>query len=615
MKTVWRLLTLVSVAIAISATAVAVWAGNGRDRTRPLTFAERVSAQQALERVSARNRRPLSTGVESAPPARVVERKAADALQQSLALELLAGETITPGDLQNEIVRLTRRTRAPARLGELFRALEDDPYLIAECLARPLLAHRRLRAWFCSASGLHEDARERAEALRDQPLGEDPQAGAGYVVQDVVLAARVTGHGPGAPPSDDPAVVEVTPAELALLAESLPAIGAAGPVEESATDFRFVRTMAVAEGLVRLRFVVVPKRGFSQWWSETREIMPAAESVEPAPVDFPFFVPAKSVSASPEDRWTEISTDGAPSGRYVPSVVWTGNEVIVWGGSSPPTDTGGRYYPATDSWADTSLSDVPDARTSHTAVWTGTEMIVWGGWDGAGLLAVGGKYDPVGDTWAPTAAPPTGVTLRRRHRAVWTGTEMVVWGGWDGADHLATGGKYDPAGDEWSPTEALEALAGRYSHTAVWTGTEMIVWGGQSDGGEYPSTGGRYAIGDPDVWTATTEDGAPAGRSNFVGVWSGSELIVWGGWFSGAPTSTGGAYSPETGQWRATTDVNAPTAGEASPPAARPWPQAAVTSPTRPSSRTASSPATCPRGATDLTASGHEGPETVVESS
>ena len=38
----------------------------------------------------------------------------------------------------------------------------------------------------------------------------------------------------------------------------------------------------------------------------------------------------------------------------------------------------------------------------------------------------------------------------------------------------------------------MNAPAARDSHTAVWTGTQMIVWGGIGDGGIEMNTGGRY---------------------------------------------------------------------------------------------------------------------------
>ena len=56
--------------------------------------------------------------------------------------------------------------------------------------------------------------------------------------------------------------------------------------------------------------------------------------------------------------------------------------MIVWGGDNGISDclnTGGKYSPSTDSWAATSTTNAPDARVAYTAVWTGSEMIVWGG--------------------------------------------------------------------------------------------------------------------------------------------------------------------------------------------------------------------------------------------
>ena len=56
--------------------------------------------------------------------------------------------------------------------------------------------------------------------------------------------------------------------------------------------------------------------------------------------------------------------------------------MIVWGGyvgGIGVSNTGGRYNPSTDSWTATSTTNAPAARDFHTAVWTGSEMIVWGG--------------------------------------------------------------------------------------------------------------------------------------------------------------------------------------------------------------------------------------------
>jgi len=54
-----------------------------------------------------------------------------------------------------------------------------------------------------------------------------------------------------------------------------------------------------------------------------------------------------------------------------------------------------------DYWAATSSANVPEARGEHTAVWTGSEMIVWGGSNSSGYLNTGGRYNPVTDRWTP----------------------------------------------------------------------------------------------------------------------------------------------------------------------------------------------------------------------
>src|SRR5262249_31371549 len=130
------------------------------------------------------------------------------------------------------------------------------------------------------------------------------------------------------------------------------------------------------------------------------------------------------------------------------------------------------------------------------------------------------------DTWTPTSGPPDG---RVGHTAVWTGSEMIVWGGFSNASFNSffdTGGKYDPSTDNWTATSTINAPAGRLDHTAVWTGSEMIVWGGMGNT-DVGKSGGRYNPG-TDSWTATSTINAPSARINHTAVWTGSQMIVWG---------------------------------------------------------------------------------------
>src|SRR5207302_1445061 len=121
-----------------------------------------------------------------------------------------------------------------------------------------------------------------------------------------------------------------------------------------------------------------------------------------------------------DDTWTPTNVISAPNGRQLHTAIWTGSEMIVWGGySGSYLNTGGRYNPSTDSWTATSTTGAPTARDLHTAVWTGTEMIVWGG-SNFGGLNTGGRYNSSTDSWAATST--TGVpSIRQQHTAVWTG--------------------------------------------------------------------------------------------------------------------------------------------------------------------------------------------------
>ena len=247
------------------------------------------------------------------------------------------------------------------------------------------------------------------------------------------------------------------------------------------------------------------------------------------------------------DSWTATSTVNAPAGRQYHTLVWTGNLMIVWGGYSGSTlNSGGRYNPATDSWNATSTgANVASARRYHSAVWTGTEMIVWGGLSGA-YLNTGARYNPVTDSWIATSTT-NAPAIRNNHSAVWTGTDMIVWGGYNSTSaYLNSGGKYNPAANSWAATATANAPVARINQRAAWTGAEMIVWGGYN--GTYLNTGGRY---DPDAntWLAVSTGGnAPSARRYHTAVWADTELIVWGG-YNGSYLNDGGKYMPSTDSW------------------------------------------------------------------
>jgi hypothetical protein len=70
---------------------------------------------------------------------------------------------------------------------------------------------------------------------------------------------------------------------------------------------------------------------------------------------------------------------------------------------------------------------------------------------------------------------------------------MIVWGGETNVGPVKTGSRYDPIADTWAATSTVNAPLERQYHQAVWTGSFMIVWGGWND--ISLSSGGRYALG------------------------------------------------------------------------------------------------------------------------
>ena len=234
--------------------------GPTTDAKRTLTFQERVLYQRAIEevyrlhRIWPKERPDPKPSLDAVMTQAQLRKKVEDYLGKSQAVEDERQRPISAEQLQDEMDRMAQNTRQPEVLQELFEALGNDPFVIAECLARPMLAERLLP---------HSEF----ERLKQQGRTFD---------QTVAAGANYT----------------------------LPRI----------TD--------VCTG----------------------------------------------------NTWTPTNLTGAPDARAVHAAVWTGSEMIVWGGTngSDNLNTGGRYNPSTDSWTATSTTNPPEARIYHTAVWTGS---------------------------------------------------------------------------------------------------------------------------------------------------------------------------------------------------------------------------------------------------
>ncbi len=437
-----------------------------------LTLTERIQAQEKIERVYYNHRIWPAINPDEKPqfelmvPRDLIEQKVISLIKKSDELK------ISPEMLQAEMNRIAKTTRDPQMLRELFEALNNDPFLIAETLVRPSLATRTIRK-------------------NKNPITNN-----------------------GSPIYKLPAIIEAT-------CEGWEPMTAVNPPEGRAHH--------------------------STIWTGTEMIVwgggPSGLNTGGR------YDPALNT-------WTPTSISAnVPTARYSHTAVWTGSEMIIWGGFSVTLNelnTGGRYNPVSDTWTATSVAGVPSARFDHVAVWTGTEMIVSKGQSQSAVNA-GGRYNPSTNSWQSIASDQNYPAEMTGTTAVWTGNYMVIWGGFDGNNALNTGGRYNPSSNSWLPISLTNAPDARFGHTAIWTGSEMIVWGGgpvvQTD--QSFNSGGRY---NPvsDSWQPTsTAPGVPFPRAHHSAVWTGSEMIIWGGEYL-IVTRSGARYSPSTDTWKPT---------------------------------------------------------------
>jgi hypothetical protein len=206
------------------------------------------------------------------------------------------------------------------------------------------------------------------------------------------------------------------------------------------------------------------------------------------------------------------------------------------------------------------LPDAPiEPRLNHAAAWTDDRMIVWGGGDADAVRADGAAWDPGAEEWR--ALPEAPIAARWAHHVFWTGDALLVWGGTAGPDHLAEcyvdGALYDPVTGMWDEVPAAPGGA-RCAAAGVWTGDELLVYGGYDAAGP-PSPGDLHDDGVAYDVAAGQWRSIPAApvtaRHGAEAAWTGSELVVYGGTGPDVePLSDGAAYDPATGTWRTIAD-------------------------------------------------------------
>lgn len=295
------------------------------------------------------------------------------------------------------------------------------------------------------------------------------------------------------------------------------------------------------------------------------------------------------------DSWQVIASNAAtPSPRELATAVWTGSQVLVFGGrSASGTDyylSAALYDPTSGAWTRTSSSGVP--RAAATGGVSANEVVFWGGLTTGSAAAPGtSRYDRTSDTWRPASAqngPPgllgasaafgaeslfvyggTDNTTRRDNAyrydlandawealprgpkarssafGVFDGAAFYAWGGRDASVFMSDGALFDGS---WTVMKSANAPSARcapprQSGWAFALGTGDVVFlAGQDENGDFLRDGGRYSSGAG--WAAIPA--WPSGQDHGFGVAAlvGQEIVVWAGADGNDPTATGERWAP-----------------------------------------------------------------------
>jgi hypothetical protein len=243
------------------------------------------------------------------------------------------------------------------------------------------------------------------------------------------------------------------------------------------------------------------------------------------------------------NAWRQLPEPPATANYCRRSAAWTGHEMLVWGCGLT------AYNPTTNQWR-----RLPDSPTRNgIVVWTGRELIGWGGGCCGDVSDDGSAYNPATNTWRKLAPAP--VSGQQSPVGAWTGRELVIFNGHGPEGDRVGGAAYNPKTDTWrriSSQSGIRALTAVYDVNeiyaiggprvlafnpsnnswrqlrriafgagdvvAVWTGNRLIVSGTATRAYDPPR----------DLWTMLSP--SPLGsRQGADAVWTGREMIVWGG--------------------------------------------------------------------------------------
>lgn len=381
--------------------SVCVLIGQAGRANADMGIESRVACQRAIEEVYWKHTLWPEANTSPKPPLNEVmseeevRKKVGETLRMSKALEVIWRQPVEGYQLQAEMERMAETTRNPEMLRELWFALGNDPQLVADVLARQTLVERLIHDWYAFDERFHGRLKRRIMRKVGQLGGTADMKGIGGEYREVEWRK---GSGKGGSPSSGDAGKnsedngrENRSGDVLKLSEdewqdAIGRLAKAFGVEKEKIPLRRVSELqedeerfyvmeVLRKGKDRLKVAVVEWRkvGFDAWWSRVGE-------------------------------------------RFAPEV-----EAGVYTYNLPEIAAESSLLPlsyAPNTWSPTAVNYAPTVRYHHTAVWTGTEMIVWGG------ISISGSVIPV-DVIIPQqtheGSPPQQVHLAPVHTTRWYG--------------------------------------------------------------------------------------------------------------------------------------------------------------------------------------------------
>jgi hypothetical protein len=268
-------------------------------------------------------------------------------------------------------------------------------------------------------------------------------------------------------------------------------------------------------------------------------------------------------------HWATLPPAPIPA-RSGATVVWDGSELLVWGGAARKDEdvfraNGAAYNPATGRWRVLPAAPL-SPRSGQAAVWTGHELLIWGGYNSAEqLTADGAAYDPSSNSWRMLPAAP--MSARTDAFAVWTGSQAIFLGGHadvfnETAGNDGDGASFDPVSDTWRHLAAPYAPSGHglQFSAVVQTDGELLAWS-EWEHTIVLSPNATTAQYGADLFSYDEQDGQWRSLSTLPGVftaisygfWTGTAVVALGDNFCGGcagPPQSGSEseFKPATGE-------------------------------------------------------------------